>query len=137
MSINCYMQLTGYKFLVSGLRVTFCSSRQVRDSAGRNMLKSTSVSGDINTPERTDGSQSDTALGTLGSSSKKRRSSLNARFVAIVGNRRSRSTSQISQTGQTFTSDFPSEAATLCWCQSFIDYVQTAKYVMKHQYCDK
>ncbi|XP_046692985.1 regulating synaptic membrane exocytosis protein 1 isoform X9 [Silurus meridionalis] len=62
------------------------------------MLKSTSVSGNINTPERTDGSQSDTALGTVGSSSKKRRSSLNARFVAIVGNRRSRSTSQISQT---------------------------------------
>ncbi|GAA6087930.1 regulating synaptic membrane exocytosis protein 1 isoform X15 [Tachysurus ichikawai] len=73
-------------------------SRQVRASAGRNMLKSTSVSGDINTPERTDGSQSDTALGMVGSSSKKRRSSLNARFVAIVGNRRSRSTSQISQT---------------------------------------
>ncbi|XP_046692978.1 regulating synaptic membrane exocytosis protein 1 isoform X3 [Silurus meridionalis] len=73
-------------------------SRQVRASAGRNMLKSTSVSGNINTPERTDGSQSDTALGTVGSSSKKRRSSLNARFVAIVGNRRSRSTSQISQT---------------------------------------
>ncbi|XP_047659319.1 regulating synaptic membrane exocytosis protein 1 isoform X14 [Tachysurus fulvidraco] len=73
-------------------------SRQVRASAGRNMLKSTSVSGDINTPERTDGSQSDTALGTVGSSSKKRRSSLNARFVAIVGNRRSRSTSQIGQT---------------------------------------
>ncbi|XP_053085905.1 regulating synaptic membrane exocytosis protein 1 isoform X4 [Pangasianodon hypophthalmus] len=74
-------------------------SRQVRASAGRSMLKSTSVSGEINTPERTDGSQSDTALGTVGSSSsKKRRASLNARFVAIVGNRRSRSTSQISQT---------------------------------------
>lgn len=64
------------------------------------MLKSTSVSGDINTTERTDGSQSDTALGTVGTGAKKRRSSLNARFVAIVGNRRSRSTSQISQTGQ-------------------------------------
>ncbi|XP_062866584.1 regulating synaptic membrane exocytosis protein 1 isoform X1 [Trichomycterus rosablanca] len=73
-------------------------SRQVRASAGRSMLKSTSVSGDINTPERTDGSQSDTALSTVGSSSKKRRSSLNARFVAIVGSRRSRSTSQLSQT---------------------------------------
>ncbi|KAM9454662.1 regulating synaptic membrane exocytosis protein 1 isoform 4-T4 [Clarias gariepinus] len=73
--------------------------RQVRASVGRCMLKSTSVSGEINTPERTDGSQSDTALGTVGSnSSKKRRSSLNARFVAIVGNRRSRSTSQIGQT---------------------------------------
>uniref|UniRef100_A0A673H064 Regulating synaptic membrane exocytosis protein 1-like n=1 Tax=Sinocyclocheilus rhinocerous TaxID=307959 RepID=A0A673H064_9TELE len=73
-------------------------SRQVRTSSGRNMLKSTSVSGDINATERTDGSQSDTALGTVGTGAKKRRSSLNARFVAIVGNRRSRSTSQISQT---------------------------------------
>uniref|UniRef100_A0A672PT30 Regulating synaptic membrane exocytosis 1 n=1 Tax=Sinocyclocheilus grahami TaxID=75366 RepID=A0A672PT30_SINGR len=72
-------------------------SRQVRASSGQSMLKSTSVSGDINT-ERTDGSQSDTALGTVGTGAKKRRSSLNARFVAIVGNRRSRSTSQISQT---------------------------------------
>ncbi|ROL50037.1 Regulating synaptic membrane exocytosis protein 1 [Anabarilius grahami] len=71
---------------------------QVRPSSGRSMLKSTSVSGDINTSERTDGSQSDTALGTVGTGAKKRRSSLNARFVAIVGNRRSRSTSQISQT---------------------------------------
>ncbi|KAL1282262.1 hypothetical protein QQF64_001065, partial [Cirrhinus molitorella] len=74
------------------------SFRQVRASSGRSMLKSTSVSGDINTTERTDGSQSDTALGTVGTGAKKRRSSLNARFVAIVGNRRSRSTSQISQT---------------------------------------
>ena len=64
------------------------------------MLKSTSASGDINASERTDGSQSDTALGTVGSGSKKRRASLNARFVAIVGNRRSRSTSQISPMGQ-------------------------------------
>ncbi|KAL0203631.1 hypothetical protein M9458_001649, partial [Cirrhinus mrigala] len=30
--------------------------RQVRASSGRSMLKSTSVSGDINTTERTDGS---------------------------------------------------------------------------------
>ncbi|TRY92322.1 hypothetical protein DNTS_029279 [Danionella cerebrum] len=73
-------------------------SRQVRGSSGRSLLKSTSVSGDINSSERTDGSQSDTALGTVGTGAKKRRSSLNARFVAIVGNRRSRSTSQISQT---------------------------------------
>ncbi|XP_034741905.1 regulating synaptic membrane exocytosis protein 1 isoform X15 [Etheostoma cragini] len=71
------------------------SSRQLR-SAGRNMLKSSSVSGEIYTQERTDGSQSDTALGTVGGGSKKRRSSLSARVVAIVGNRRSRSTSQIS-----------------------------------------
>ncbi|XP_054865633.1 regulating synaptic membrane exocytosis protein 1 isoform X25 [Amphiprion ocellaris] len=71
------------------------SSRQMR-SMGRSMLKSSSVSGEIYTQERTDGSQSDTALGTVGGGSKKRRSSLSARVVAIVGNRRSRSTSQIS-----------------------------------------
>ncbi|XP_049427726.1 regulating synaptic membrane exocytosis protein 1 isoform X1 [Epinephelus fuscoguttatus] len=70
-------------------------SRQMR-SVGRSMLKSSSVSGEIYTQERTDGSQSDTALGTVGGGSKKRRSSLSARVVAIVGNRRSRSTSQIS-----------------------------------------
>ncbi|KAI4896429.1 hypothetical protein NFI96_006936 [Prochilodus magdalenae] len=81
-----------------GLSCSSLTPRQVRSSAGRNMLKSTSVSGEINTSERTDGSQSDTALGTVGSGSKKRRASLNARFVAIVGNRRSRSTSQISPT---------------------------------------
>ncbi|XP_077427722.1 regulating synaptic membrane exocytosis 1b isoform X32 [Vanacampus margaritifer] len=71
-------------------------SRQMRASTGRSMLKSSSVSGEIYTQERTDGSQSDTALGTVGGGSKKRRSSLSARVVAIVGNRRSRSTSQIS-----------------------------------------
>ncbi|XP_056265218.1 regulating synaptic membrane exocytosis protein 1 isoform X2 [Pseudoliparis swirei] len=70
-------------------------SRQLR-SVGRSMLKSSSVSGEIYTQERTDGSQSDTALGSVGGGSKKRRSSVSARVVAIVGNRRSRSTSQIS-----------------------------------------
>ncbi|XP_043969140.1 regulating synaptic membrane exocytosis protein 1 isoform X7 [Gambusia affinis] len=70
-------------------------SRQMR-SMGRNMMKSSSVSGEIYTQERTDGSQSDTALGTVSGGSKKRRSSISARFVAIVGKNRSRSTSQIS-----------------------------------------
>ncbi|XP_059185631.1 regulating synaptic membrane exocytosis protein 1 isoform X6 [Centropristis striata] len=70
-------------------------SRHLR-TVGRSMLKSSSVSGEIYTQERTDGSQSDTALGTVGGGSKKRRYSLSARVVAIVGNRRSRSTSQIS-----------------------------------------
>uniref|UniRef100_A0A1A8F5J3 Regulating synaptic membrane exocytosis 1 n=1 Tax=Nothobranchius korthausae TaxID=1143690 RepID=A0A1A8F5J3_9TELE len=70
-------------------------SRRIR-SMGRDMMKSSSVSGEIYTQEHTDGSQSDTALGTVGGGSKKRRSSLSARVVAIVGNRRSRSTSQIS-----------------------------------------
>ncbi|XP_078802760.1 regulating synaptic membrane exocytosis 1b isoform X25 [Oryzias latipes] len=72
------------------------SSRQIRSSMGRNMMKSSSVSGEIYTQERNDGSQSDTALGTVSSGGKKRRSSLSARVVAIVGNRRTRSTSQIS-----------------------------------------
>ncbi|XP_056092960.1 regulating synaptic membrane exocytosis protein 1-like isoform X19 [Rhinichthys klamathensis goyatoka] len=74
-------------------------SRHIHPSS-RSMLKSTSVSGEIYTLERTDGSQSDTALGTLGGGGKKRRSSLSARVVAIVGipSRRSRSTSQLSQT---------------------------------------
>uniref|UniRef100_A0A3B1KBA6 Regulating synaptic membrane exocytosis 1 n=1 Tax=Astyanax mexicanus TaxID=7994 RepID=A0A3B1KBA6_ASTMX len=73
-------------------------SRHIHPSS-RSMLKSTSVSGEIYL-ERTDGSQSDTALGTLGAGGKKRRSSLSARVVAIVGipSRRSRSTSQLSQT---------------------------------------
>uniref|UniRef100_A0A6Q2WXI9 Regulating synaptic membrane exocytosis 1 n=1 Tax=Esox lucius TaxID=8010 RepID=A0A6Q2WXI9_ESOLU len=70
--------------------------RSVRTAPGRSMLKSTSVSGEIYTSERTDGSQSDTALGTVGMGGKKRRSSLSARVVSIVSNRRSRSTSQIS-----------------------------------------
>uniref|UniRef100_A0A3B3DWA9 Regulating synaptic membrane exocytosis 1 n=1 Tax=Oryzias melastigma TaxID=30732 RepID=A0A3B3DWA9_ORYME len=71
-------------------------SRQMRSSMGRSMMKSSSVSGEIYTQERNDGSQSDTALGTVSSGGKKRRSSLSARVVAIVGNRRTRSTSQIS-----------------------------------------
>uniref|UniRef100_A0A8C8A1X6 Regulating synaptic membrane exocytosis 1 n=1 Tax=Oryzias sinensis TaxID=183150 RepID=A0A8C8A1X6_9TELE len=70
--------------------------RSIRSSMGRNMMKSSSVSGEIYTQERNDGSQSDTALGTVSSGGKKRRSSLSARVVAIVGNRRTRSTSQIS-----------------------------------------
>ncbi|XP_015225486.1 PREDICTED: regulating synaptic membrane exocytosis protein 1 isoform X5 [Cyprinodon variegatus] len=72
-------------------------SRAVRAS-GRHILKSTSVSGEIYGMEHADGSQSDTALGSLGSGIKKRRSSLSQRVVAILPSRRSRSTSQISQT---------------------------------------
>ncbi|XP_035981732.1 regulating synaptic membrane exocytosis protein 2 isoform X5 [Fundulus heteroclitus] len=72
-------------------------SRAVRAS-GRHILKSTSVSGEIYGMEHADGSQSDTALGSLGSGIKKRRSSLSQRVVAILPSRRSRSTSQLSQT---------------------------------------
>ncbi|XP_054885171.1 regulating synaptic membrane exocytosis protein 1-like isoform X5 [Poeciliopsis prolifica] len=72
-------------------------SRALRAS-GRHMLKSTSVSGEIYGMEHADGSQSDTALGSLGSGIKKRRSSLSQRVVAILPSRRSRSTSQLSPT---------------------------------------
>ncbi|KAK5908079.1 hypothetical protein CgunFtcFv8_016167 [Champsocephalus gunnari] len=67
-------------------------------ATGRHMMKSTSVSGEIYGMDHADGSQSDTALGSLGSGLKKRRSSLSQRVVAILPSRRSRSTSQLSQT---------------------------------------
>ncbi|XP_060045913.1 regulating synaptic membrane exocytosis protein 1 isoform X4 [Erinaceus europaeus] len=66
-------------------------------TSGRAIMKSTSVSGEMYALEHNDGSQSDTAVGTVGAGGKKRRSSLSARVVAIVS-RRSRSTSQLSQT---------------------------------------
>ncbi|KAK7930722.1 hypothetical protein WMY93_007117 [Mugilogobius chulae] len=72
------------------LFVTVLSVLRMRGSGGR------SVSSEIYSQERTDGSQSDTALGTVSGGTKKRRSSLSSKVVAIVGNRRSRSTSQIS-----------------------------------------
>ncbi|XP_066547599.1 regulating synaptic membrane exocytosis protein 2 [Amia ocellicauda] len=66
---------------------------------GKNMTKSTSIGGDMYTLEKNDGSQSDTAVGTVGTGGKKRRSSIGAKMVAIVGlSRKSRSTSQLSQT---------------------------------------
>ncbi|XP_023591673.1 regulating synaptic membrane exocytosis protein 1 isoform X23 [Trichechus manatus latirostris] len=66
-------------------------------TSGRAITKSTSVSGEMYTLEHNDGSQSDTAVGTVGVGGKKRRSSLSAKVVAIVS-RRSRSTSQLSHT---------------------------------------
>ncbi|XP_030054879.1 regulating synaptic membrane exocytosis protein 1 isoform X2 [Microcaecilia unicolor] len=66
-------------------------------TSGRTITKSTSMSGEIYKLEHNDGSQSDTAVGTVGTGGKKRRSSLSAKVVAIVS-RRSRSTSQLSQT---------------------------------------
>ncbi|XP_068923133.1 regulating synaptic membrane exocytosis protein 1 isoform X1 [Petaurus breviceps papuanus] len=66
-------------------------------TSGRSITKSTSVSGEMYTLEHNDGSQSDTAVGTVGAGGKKRRSSLSAKVAAIVS-RRSRSTSQLSQT---------------------------------------
>ncbi|XP_068528573.1 regulating synaptic membrane exocytosis protein 2 isoform X50 [Anas acuta] len=68
-------------------------------ASGKNMTKSTSIGGDMYTLEKNDGSQSDTAVGTVGGGGKKRRSSIGAKMVAIVGlSRKSRSTSQLSQT---------------------------------------
>ncbi|KAM6997450.1 regulating synaptic membrane exocytosis protein 1-like isoform 26-T26 [Tautogolabrus adspersus] len=75
-------------------------SRAMRAS-GRHIMKSTSVSGEIYGMDHADGSQSDTALGSLGSGIKRRRSSLSQRVVAILPSRRSRSTSQLSQTETT------------------------------------
>ncbi|XP_065483926.1 regulating synaptic membrane exocytosis protein 2 isoform X20 [Caloenas nicobarica] len=79
----------------------FTSKMQSRQmgTSGKNMTKSTSISGDMYTLEKNDGSQSDTAVGTVGGGGKKRRSSIGAKMVAIVGlSRKSRSTSQLSQT---------------------------------------
>ncbi|KAM6444840.1 regulating synaptic membrane exocytosis protein 2 isoform 3-T3 [Rhynochetos jubatus] len=79
----------------------FTSKMQSRQMgvSGKNMTKSTSIGGDMYTLEKNDGSQSDTAVGTVGGGSKKRRSSIGAKMVAIVGlSRKSRSTSQLSQT---------------------------------------
>ncbi|XP_039663109.1 regulating synaptic membrane exocytosis protein 2 isoform X48 [Perca fluviatilis] len=74
-------------------------NRQMGSSGGVNMTKSTSVSGDMCNLEKTDGSQSDTAVGTVGTDEKKRRSSIGAKMQAMVGmSRKSRSTSQLSQT---------------------------------------
>ncbi|XP_014846106.1 PREDICTED: regulating synaptic membrane exocytosis protein 2-like isoform X12 [Poecilia mexicana] len=74
-------------------------NRQMGTSGGVNMTKSTSISGDMCNLEKTDGSQSDTAVGTVGTDDKKRRSSIGAKMQAMVGmSRKSRSTSQLSQT---------------------------------------
>ncbi|XP_029325353.1 regulating synaptic membrane exocytosis protein 2 isoform X31 [Mus caroli] len=79
----------------------FTSKMQNRQMgvSGKNLTKSTSISGDMCSLEKNDGSQSDTAVGALGTSGKKRRSSIGAKMVAIVGlSRKSRSASQLSQT---------------------------------------
>ncbi|XP_078789907.1 regulating synaptic membrane exocytosis protein 2 isoform X3 [Oryzias latipes] len=73
-------------------------NRETGTSSGVNMTKSTSISGDMCNLEKTEGSQSDTAVGTVGTDEKKRRSSIGAKMQAMVGmSRKSRSTSQLSQ----------------------------------------
>ncbi|XP_028011786.2 regulating synaptic membrane exocytosis protein 2 isoform X10 [Eptesicus fuscus] len=79
----------------------FTSKMQSRQAgaSGKNMTKSTSISGDLCSLEKNEGSQSDTAVGALGPGGHKRRSSIGAKMVAIVGlSRKSRSASQLSQT---------------------------------------
>ncbi|XP_066501322.1 regulating synaptic membrane exocytosis protein 2 isoform X3 [Hoplias malabaricus] len=74
-------------------------NRQMGVTAGGNMTKSTSIGGDMCSLEKTDGSQSDTAVGLVGTDNKKRRSSIGAKMAAVVGmSRKSRSASQLSQT---------------------------------------
>ncbi|XP_056094762.1 regulating synaptic membrane exocytosis protein 2 isoform X31 [Rhinichthys klamathensis goyatoka] len=73
--------------------------RQMEPAAGGNMTKSTSIGGDMCSLEKTDGSQSDTAVSLVGTDVKKRRSSIGAKMAAVVGlSRKSRSASQLSQT---------------------------------------
>ncbi|CAL8259927.1 unnamed protein product [Boreogadus saida] len=89
------------------------NDRQTGPAGGANVItKSTSVSGDMCNLEKTDGSQSDTAAGTVGTEEKKRRSSIGAKMQAIVGmSRKSRSTSQLSQTVPSFGLRTPENTA--------------------------
>ncbi|XP_042188124.1 regulating synaptic membrane exocytosis protein 2 isoform X2 [Callorhinchus milii] len=101
MSSTSYMSVQSERPRSSKKISVFTSKLQSRQMgpSGKNMTKSTSVSGDMCSLEKNDGSQSDTAVGTVVTGSKKRRSSIGAKMVAIVGlSRRSRSTSQLSQT---------------------------------------
>ncbi|XP_065154814.1 regulating synaptic membrane exocytosis protein 2 isoform X15 [Paramisgurnus dabryanus] len=73
--------------------------RQMGAAPGGNMTKSTSIGGEMCSLEKTDGSQSDTAVSLAGTVQKKRRSSIGAKMAAVVGlSRKSRSASQLSQT---------------------------------------
>ncbi|XP_059838292.1 regulating synaptic membrane exocytosis protein 1-like isoform X4 [Hypanus sabinus] len=101
LSSTSYMSVQSERPRGSRKISAFTSKMQSRQmgTSGRNILKSTSVSEEMYSLDNNDGSQSDTAVGTVGTGGKKRRSSLGAKMVAIVGlSRRSRSTSQLSQT---------------------------------------
>ncbi|XP_032876676.1 regulating synaptic membrane exocytosis protein 1-like isoform X10 [Amblyraja radiata] len=102
LSSTSYMSVQSERPRGSRKISAFTSKMQSRQmgTSGRNIMKSTSVSEEMYSLDNNDGSQSDTAVGTVGTGGKKRRSSLGAKMVAIVGlTRRSRSTSQLSQTG--------------------------------------
>ncbi|XP_051881355.1 regulating synaptic membrane exocytosis protein 1-like isoform X13 [Pristis pectinata] len=101
LSSTSYMSVQSERPRGSRKISAFTSKMQSRQmgTSGRNIMKSTSVSEEMYSLDNNDGSQSDTAVGTVGTGGKKRRSSLGAKMVAIVGlTRRSRSTSQLSQT---------------------------------------
>ncbi|XP_067888409.1 regulating synaptic membrane exocytosis protein 2 isoform X1 [Heterodontus francisci] len=101
MSSTSYMSVQSEHPRTSRKISVFTSKLQSKQmgTSGKNMTKSTSVIGDMYSIEKNDGSQSDTAVGTVVTGGKKRRSSIGAKMVAIVGlSRRSRSTSQLSQT---------------------------------------
>ncbi|XP_021118449.1 regulating synaptic membrane exocytosis protein 2 isoform X43 [Heterocephalus glaber] len=79
----------------------FTSKMQGRQTGdpGKSVTRSTSVGGDLCSLDKNDGSQSDTAVGAPGTGGQKRRSSIGAKVVAIVGlSRKSRSASQLSRT---------------------------------------
>ncbi|XP_030409530.1 regulating synaptic membrane exocytosis protein 2 isoform X25 [Gopherus evgoodei] len=100
-SSTSYMSVQSERLRGNKKISVFTSKMQSKQmgASGKNMTKSTSIGGDMYTLEKNDGSQSDTAVGTVGASGKKRRSSIGAKMVAIVGlSRKSRSTSQLSQT---------------------------------------
>ncbi|XP_078255106.1 regulating synaptic membrane exocytosis protein 1-like isoform X2 [Rhinoraja longicauda] len=102
LSSTSYMSVQSERPRGSRKISAFTSKMQSRQmgTSGRNIMKSSSVSEEMYSLDNNDGSQSDTAVGTVGTGGKKRRSSLGAKMVAIVGlTRRSRSTSQLSQTG--------------------------------------
>ncbi|XP_072912585.1 regulating synaptic membrane exocytosis protein 1 isoform X7 [Hemitrygon akajei] len=108
LSSTSYMSVQSERPRGSRKISAFTSKMQSRQmgTSGRNILKSTSVSEEMYSLDNNDGSQSDTAVGTVGTGGKKRRSSLGAKMVAIVGlSRRSRSTSQLSQTGSHMKND--------------------------------
>uniref|UniRef100_A0A4W6E5V8 Regulating synaptic membrane exocytosis 2 n=1 Tax=Lates calcarifer TaxID=8187 RepID=A0A4W6E5V8_LATCA len=103
-SLNTIKLLSGMDKSPSAMSFSFdfaskMKNRQMGSTGGMNITKSTSISGDMCNLEKTDGSQSDTAVGTVGTDDKKRRSSIGAKMQAMVGmSRKSRSTSQLSQT---------------------------------------
>uniref|UniRef100_A0A8B9HWV7 Regulating synaptic membrane exocytosis 2 n=1 Tax=Astyanax mexicanus TaxID=7994 RepID=A0A8B9HWV7_ASTMX len=105
-------------------------NRQMGVTGGSNMTKSTSIGGDMCTLEKTDGSQSDTAVSLVGTDNKKRRSSIGAKMAAVVGmSRKSRSASQLSQTGKRMSCDHV--CLSLCVRLSETEETEELRYVKR------